>query len=165
MAQRYKVVRLWIKYKGRIYRAGELLPEEFNDHDRFRTIYPSRIGLVEVSDAEITPAQIPEAAEDAPTGDIEPPITETETPDEATESEPPISKEEDSEDKTEESTSEGEEAKEEEAEIKEVKVTEEVPQPPKAKPAAALSSKTPTGSRPARPLSKPTGAPSGTHRS
>ena len=50
MAERYKVVRRWIKYKGKIYQKGELLPEEFTHHDRFRNIYPSRVELITVED-------------------------------------------------------------------------------------------------------------------
>ena len=51
------VTRLWIKHKGQIYRAGTLLPEEFNHHDRFRSLYPSRIGIVETlaTDSVLTP--------------------------------------------------------------------------------------------------------------
>lgn len=57
MAERYMVTRLWIKHKGQIYRAGTLLPEEFNHHDRFRSLYPSRIGIVETlaTDSVLTP--------------------------------------------------------------------------------------------------------------
>lgn len=165
MAQRYKVVRLWVKYKGRVYRAGELLPEEFNHHDRFRLTYPSRVGLVEASDALLDTPMAPKAAEDTPTGDIEPPVEGTITPDNAIESTPPTSGEVGSEDKTEEPTSEDEEVEEENAEINEVKVTTEVPQPPKAKPVTAMSNKAPTGSKPARPLSKSTGAPTRTRKS
>jgi hypothetical protein len=165
MAQRYKVVRLWVKYKGRVYRAGELLPEEFNHHDRFRLIYPSRVGLVEVPDALLDTPMPPKAAEDTPTGDIEPPVEETITPDNAIESTPPTSDEVGSEDKTEEPTSEDEEAEKKNAEINEVKVTTEVSQPPKAKPVTAISNKAPTGSKPERPLSKSTGAPTRTRRS
>lgn len=48
MAMRFKVTRLWIKHKGVIYRAGDLLPEEFTDRDKFRNVHPSRIGVAEV---------------------------------------------------------------------------------------------------------------------
>lgn len=56
MAQRYIVTRRWVKYKGKIYTAGELLPETFTHHDRFRSIYPSRFGLVEVEDTPTGPS-------------------------------------------------------------------------------------------------------------
>lgn len=57
MAERYAVTRLWIKHKGAIYRAGDLLPEDFTHHDRFRNLYPSRIGVVDIPDvpADTTP--------------------------------------------------------------------------------------------------------------
>lgn len=57
MAERYVVTRLWIKHKGAIYRAGDLLPEDFTHHDRFRNLYPSRIGVVDIPDvpADTTP--------------------------------------------------------------------------------------------------------------
>lgn len=59
MSMRYYVTRLWIKYDGRIYRAGELLPEKFNHHDRFRNIFPSRIGLVELTEtSKVDPAPL-----------------------------------------------------------------------------------------------------------
>ena len=187
MAQRYKVIRRWVKHKGVIYREGDLLPEDFTHHDRFRTVYPSRIGLVEVSDAEITltdpvippeepkppleplktelPSEDPKAAEDTPTGETEPPAEEikTDTSDEAKGSEipePPASEEEGSEDKPEEPSSTDEEKKDKDPEATDDKV-EEPPvaiQPPKAKPITSVSGKAPTGSKPARPLSnKPTG--------
>lgn len=43
--QRYIVTRLWIKYKGKIYQKGELLPEGFTHHDKYRHIHSSRIGF------------------------------------------------------------------------------------------------------------------------
>lgn len=57
MAERYAVTRLWIKHKGAIYRVGDLLPEDFTHHDRFRNLYPSRIGVVDIPDvpADTTP--------------------------------------------------------------------------------------------------------------
>jgi hypothetical protein len=61
MAERYAVTRLWIKHKGAIYRAGDLLPEDFTHHDRFRNLYPSRIGVVDIPDvpADTTPIAPP----------------------------------------------------------------------------------------------------------
>ena len=57
MAERYVVTRMWIKHKGAIYREGDLLPEDFTHHDRFRNLYPSRIGVVDIPDvpADTTP--------------------------------------------------------------------------------------------------------------
>lgn len=48
MTTRFKVTRSWIKHKGVLYRAGELLPVEFTLRDKIRNLYPSRIGVVEV---------------------------------------------------------------------------------------------------------------------
>lgn len=160
MAQRYKVVRRWIKHKGVIYREGDLLPEDFTHHDRFRTVYPSRIGLVEVPDDEITltdPTIPPE--------EPKPPLAEeskADTSDEAKGSEnpePPASEEEGSEDKPEEPSSTDEEKKDKDPEAINDKV-EESPvaiQPlkakAKAKPITSVRGKAPTGSKPARPLS------------
>jgi hypothetical protein len=61
MAERYAVTRLWIKHKGTIYRAGDLLPEDFTHHDRFRNLYPSRIGVVDIPEtpADTTPITPP----------------------------------------------------------------------------------------------------------
>lgn len=47
---RFYVCRHYIKWKGHLYKKGELLPEEFTDHDRVRNIYVSRIGKMEVED-------------------------------------------------------------------------------------------------------------------
>lgn len=61
MAERYAVTRLWIKHKGAIYRVGDLLPEDFTHHDRFRNLYPSRIGVVDIPEtpADTTPITPP----------------------------------------------------------------------------------------------------------
>ena len=187
MAQRYKVVRMWVKHKGIVYRAGDLLPEDFTHHDRFRTVYPSRIGLVEVPDAEITPIvpvitpETPETAKDTPTGDTEPPIessddaskieapvsdTTPETPDssEKEDSETPVNESSDEEPKEDEGkVDSGEDAKIEE--VKEPEVLIQAVQPPKAKPITPVSGKALTGSKPARSVpNKPTGAPTGARR-
>lgn len=50
--QRFIVTRQYIKYKGTLYKKGELLPPEFTERDRCRNIYPSRIGTIEVPDPE-----------------------------------------------------------------------------------------------------------------
>lgn len=50
--QRFIVTRQYIKYKGTLYKKGELLPPEFTERDRCRNIYPSRIGTTEVPDSE-----------------------------------------------------------------------------------------------------------------
>ena len=50
--QRFIVTRQYIKYKGTLYKRGELLPPEFTERDRCRNIYPSRIGTTEVPDSE-----------------------------------------------------------------------------------------------------------------
>jgi hypothetical protein len=46
--QRFIVTRMWVKHKGQIYKTGELLPEDFTELDRFRNVYPGRIGMTEV---------------------------------------------------------------------------------------------------------------------
>jgi len=50
MAQRYFVCRAYIKYKGKLYTKGELLPKTFTHHDKARNVYNSRIGLCEVEE-------------------------------------------------------------------------------------------------------------------
>lgn len=47
---RYYVCRHYIKWKGKLYKKGELLPENFTDHDRVRSIYSSRIARKEVEE-------------------------------------------------------------------------------------------------------------------
>ena len=69
MAERYMVTRRWIKYKGKIYRKGELLPEDFTHHDRFRNIYPSRIGVVDVPKVPEVP-EVPEGAQVDPVAEL-----------------------------------------------------------------------------------------------
>lgn len=190
MAERYKVTRMWVKHKGQIYREGDLLPEDFTHHDRFRNLHPRRIGLVEVSDAEITPPvtdpkleggqvppiapvdppETPDAAKDTPTGDTEPPAEESTEPASTsdTPAPPATSEGEGSEEKSEEPSSEEEKADDAtpEEKVDEEEKPAEVPQPPAAKPIAPVSGKATTGSRPAaRPLStKPTGAPAGNRK-
>lgn len=53
--KRYYVSRHYIKWKGRLYRKGELLPPEFNHHDKARNIYSSRIGEMELEEAPKAP--------------------------------------------------------------------------------------------------------------
>lgn len=57
---RYFVCRHYIKWKGKLYKKGELLPENFTDHDRVRSIYSSRIGRTEVPDEEAPQSQPPQ---------------------------------------------------------------------------------------------------------
>jgi len=57
--QRYYVCRHYIKWKGKLYKKGELLPENFTDHDRVRSIYSSRIARKEVVE-EAPPSQPPQ---------------------------------------------------------------------------------------------------------
>jgi hypothetical protein len=73
------VTRLWIKHKGKIYHAGEMLPEDFTSRDRFRNIHPSRVSAIQVDPAEVIPEppelpKLPEAPEATPpiTTDDEP---------------------------------------------------------------------------------------------
>ena len=47
---RFIVTRQYVKYKGKLYQKGELLPPNFTERDRCRNIYPSRIGTTEVDD-------------------------------------------------------------------------------------------------------------------
>ena len=56
---RYYVCRHYIKWKGKLYKKGELLPENFTDHDRVRSIYSSRIARKEVVE-EAPPSQPPQ---------------------------------------------------------------------------------------------------------
>lgn len=50
MALRYFVCRHYIKWKGKMYKKGELLPENFTHHDKARNCFSSRIGQCEVPD-------------------------------------------------------------------------------------------------------------------
>ena len=50
--KRYFVCRHYIKWKGQLYKKGELLPENFTEHDRVRNIYSSRIASKEVPDEQ-----------------------------------------------------------------------------------------------------------------
>jgi len=63
MAERFIVLYQWVKYKGKMYCAGELLPPEYTNRDRYRFLYPSRIGLkpvtVAVKSAPIAVAEAP----------------------------------------------------------------------------------------------------------
>jgi hypothetical protein len=56
---RYYVCRHYIKWKGKLYKKGELLPENFTDHDRVRSIYSSRIARKKVVE-EAPPSQPPQ---------------------------------------------------------------------------------------------------------
>ncbi len=51
--QRFIVTRQYVKYKGVLYKKGELLPPDFTERDRCRNIYPSRIGTTEVSESRV----------------------------------------------------------------------------------------------------------------
>jgi hypothetical protein len=72
--KRYYVSRHYIKWKGKLYRKGELLPPQFTHHDKARNIYSSRIGVIDLEDEapkessfaatgseKNTPSQIPAA--------------------------------------------------------------------------------------------------------
>lgn len=50
MAQRFFVCRHYIKWKGTLYKQGDLLPENFTYKDRDRNIYSKRIGICEVTE-------------------------------------------------------------------------------------------------------------------
>jgi hypothetical protein len=56
---RFKVIRQWVKYKGRLWYVGELLPTTFSERDRQRNVFTSRIAAVEVPDEEVTVADAP----------------------------------------------------------------------------------------------------------
>lgn len=47
---RFYVSRHYVKWKGRLYKQGELLPEEFTHRDKARNIYSSRIAVCDVED-------------------------------------------------------------------------------------------------------------------
>lgn len=46
--KRFYVCRAYLKWKGKMYYKGDLLPPEFTHHDKARSIYNSRIGECEV---------------------------------------------------------------------------------------------------------------------
>lgn len=74
---RYYVCRHYIKWKGKLYKKGELLPENFTDHDRVRSIYSSRIARKEVEEeaSQSQPPQQPLSGQ--------PTTTPTEAPEES----------------------------------------------------------------------------------
>jgi len=57
MATRFKVARKWVKWKGRVYYEGELMPPNFTEKDKYRNIYSRRLIKVEIPD-EPTPLSI-----------------------------------------------------------------------------------------------------------
>lgn len=57
MATRFKVARKWVKWKGKVYYEGELLPPNFTEKDKYRNIYSRRLIKVEIPD-EPTPLYI-----------------------------------------------------------------------------------------------------------
>ncbi len=50
MATRFKVARKWVKWKGRVYYEGELMPPNFTEKDKYRNIYSRRLIEVEIPD-------------------------------------------------------------------------------------------------------------------
>ena len=48
--RRFYVCRAYLKWKGKMYYKGDLLPETFTHHDKARSISNSRIGECEVPD-------------------------------------------------------------------------------------------------------------------
>lgn len=66
--KRYRVKFKYVKFKGVMYQAGELLPSTFSEKDRFRNIYPSRIEQVDVEepDKEEGVQEIPPATPSTP---------------------------------------------------------------------------------------------------
>lgn len=85
--QRYFVCRAYIKWKGKLYYKGDLLPETFTHHDKARHVHNSRIGVCEVTDllpppvvptpitsplsggevvVEVLPAELPEQLDELP---------------------------------------------------------------------------------------------------
>lgn len=72
---RFKVVRGVVQYKRKRYKAGELLPENFSEHDRRHNAWPHRI--LEISDEEaskLIPEEVPEEVHQA-TDSIPPQVT------------------------------------------------------------------------------------------
>lgn len=47
---RFVVIAKQVKYKGKMYNVGDLLPPNFSEKERFRLLYPSRVGTVEVAE-------------------------------------------------------------------------------------------------------------------
>lgn len=46
--KRFVVIAKQVKYKGKMYNVGDFLPPNFSEKERFRLLYPSRVGTVEV---------------------------------------------------------------------------------------------------------------------
>ena len=77
MAKRFVVVRRWVKHKGVMYEKGDYLPEDFTHHDKFRTVYPSRIGVIDLPDAPLevkSPAALIKNVEESKQLSVEAPI-------------------------------------------------------------------------------------------
>lgn len=49
---RFVVLRQSVRWKGVTYRKGELLPENFTDRLRYRLLYPSRVGPIQIDSLE-----------------------------------------------------------------------------------------------------------------
>lgn len=54
MSLRWHVIRGTIKYKGKVYSAGELLPPTYTSHDRIRSVYFSRVEEINVPDVDLS---------------------------------------------------------------------------------------------------------------
>lgn len=81
--KRFYVCRHYLKWKGKMYKKGDLLPENFTHHDKARSIYNSRIGECEVPDV-IEEVKDTSAESHVTEGSLEEPkVTETVPPTEA----------------------------------------------------------------------------------
>lgn len=59
--KRYFVCRAYMKWKGKMYYKGDLLPENFTHHDKARSIYNSRIGVCDVPEEKTPTVSTPVA--------------------------------------------------------------------------------------------------------
>jgi hypothetical protein len=71
---RYKVARGWVKFKKQVYREGQLLPLEFTERDKHRSVYSRRIEQVEISDEPA--AEVKEEISDEPAAEVKEEISD-----------------------------------------------------------------------------------------
>jgi hypothetical protein len=63
---RWQVIKGFVKYKGKVYYQGQLLPASFTDRDREHQVYSRRLIKVEIPDESSTLSKPAETIEKAP---------------------------------------------------------------------------------------------------
>lgn len=52
MTNRFKVIRQHVKFKGKLYCVGDVLPENFTEREKFRCTFPSRVAVLTPEELE-----------------------------------------------------------------------------------------------------------------